>query len=50
MNNNILILGSTGNLGDKLFKYCIQNKIFNLSTPSYIDEIIRNVNKLRNIH
>ena len=35
MKNNILILGSTGNLGSKLFKYCIQNKIYNLSITAF---------------
>ena len=35
MKNNILILGSTGNLGDKLFKYCIKNNIYDLSITAY---------------
>ena len=35
MKNNILIIGSTGNLGDKLFKYCIQNKIYDLSITAF---------------
>lgn len=35
MKNNILILGSTGNLGDKLFKYCIKNKIYDLSITAF---------------
>ena len=35
MSNNILIIGSTGNLGDKLFKYCIKNRIYNLSITAF---------------
>ena len=36
--------------GHLLVDFLNIDKIFNLSTPSYIDEIIRYVNKLRNIH
>ena len=36
--------------GHLLVDFLNIDKIFNLSTPSYIDEIITYVNKLRNIH
>ena len=39
MKNSILILGSTGNLGDKLFKYCIKNKIYDLSITAFKNKI-----------
>lgn len=35
MTNNILIIGSTGKLGSKLFKYCCKNDIFNITITAY---------------
>lgn len=47
MKHNILILGSTGKLGDKLFKYCVKHNIYNLTITAYKNK--KKLNKQKNI-
>ena len=35
MSNKILIIGSTGTLGSKLFNFCLKNNIFVFAITSY---------------